>query len=148
MPRGKRRAESQPEAEMNPAEQSGTESAAETPPQQIPAESGPADESAPPESEPQAASPRGQFRSWFVDTRRGYTGLTDEIHHCLVLQFEQKPHPDVLAAVKGAGFQFKPDHYGLKNVWIRRNDFEGRVQVETITKLIRGVLGEPETLSH
>lgn len=83
-----------------------------------------------------APAPRGRFRSWVVDTTRGYTRLTDEQEQRIVLQFAQKPSADVLTAIKGAGFQFLADYEGLNHVWVRRNDFETRLQVEAIEKLI------------
>jgi len=83
-----------------------------------------------------APAPRGRFRSWVVDTTRGYTRLTDEQEQRIVLQFAQKPAADVLTAIKGAGFQFLADYEGLNHVWVRRNDFETRLQVEAIEKLI------------
>lgn len=79
---------------------------------------------------------RGRFRSWVCDTARGYSRLTDEQEQRLVLQFAQKPSADVLAALKGAGFQFVADYAGLNHVWVRRNDFETRLQVEALEKLI------------
>ncbi len=100
-----------------------------------------------PEEKSAVVSGRGQFRSWIVDTRRGYSGLTDEENNYLVLQFAEKPHPDLLAAVKGAGFHFKPDHCGLKNVWVRRNDFHGRLSVQLIEKLIRSLVPVPASLA-
>lgn len=85
-----------------------------------------------------AATPmsRGRFRSWVVDATKGYTRLTDEQEHRLVLQFAQKPAGDVLTALKGAGFHYHPDYHGQKQAWVRRNDFEGRLQLEAIEKLI------------
>jgi hypothetical protein len=81
--------------------------------------------------------PRGQFRSWVADTSRGYSRMTDEQHHRIVVQFDAKPPADVLTALKGAGFQFQPEYHGQKNCWVRRNDFEGRLQIEAIETLIR-----------
>ena len=87
-------------------------------------------------TEAPASEPRGRFRSWVVDTTRGYTRLTDEQEQRILLQFAQKPSADVLTAIKGAGFQFLADYEGLNHVWVRRNDFETRLQVEAIEKLI------------
>lgn len=87
-------------------------------------------------TEAPASEPRGRFRSWVVDTTRGYTRLADEQEQRIILQFAQKPSADVLTAIKGAGFQFLPDYEGLNHVWVRRNDFETRLQVEAIEKLI------------
>ena len=87
-------------------------------------------------TETAAPAPRGRFRSWVVDTTRGYTRLTDEQEQRILLQFAQKPSADVLTAIKGAGFQFLADYEGLNHVWVRRNDFETRLQVEAIEKLI------------
>lgn len=91
------------------------------------------------DSAPQASAARGQFRSWVVDMKRGFTRLTDETNHRLVLQFHEKPQHDVLTALKGAGFEYKPDYHGQKNAWVRRNDFEGRLQVDAIEKLLSGL---------
>lgn len=107
---------------------------------EAPAATGPTD-SAPPtttaaERVPGATTSRGRFRSWVVDTTRGYTRLTDEREQRILLQFAQKPSADVLTAIKGAGFQFLADYEGLNHVWVRRNDFETRLQVEAIEKLI------------
>jgi len=52
------------------------------------------------------------------------------------VQFAQKPSTDVLTALQGAGFHYHPDYAGQANAWVRRNDFEGRMQVEAIEKLI------------
>ncbi|MBS0206905.1 MAG: hypothetical protein JSS49_28860 [Planctomycetes bacterium] len=135
MPRAKK-AKDQPVAiEPTPAESSRNSATVSLPPvSDAIVQSLPTSES-PSEGEPQAPAARGQFRSWVVDMGRGYTRLTDETNHRLVLQFHEKPQPDVLTALKGAGFEFKPDYYGQKNAWVRRNDFEGRLQVEAIEKL-------------
>jgi hypothetical protein len=85
---------------------------------------------------PEPPESRGRFRSWVNDSVRGYHRLTDEQEHRLVLLFNDKPSADALLAVKGAGFQYHPDYFGLKHAWVRRNDFEGRLQVEAIEKLI------------
>lgn len=77
---------------------------------------------------------RPQFRSWVVDETSGYTRMTDEINRRLVLQFAERPDADTLALLKGSGFQFKPDYYGQRNVWVRANDFEGRLRAEAIEK--------------
>ena len=79
---------------------------------------------------------RPHIRSWVTDTARGYSRLTDEQEQRLVVQFAQKPSTDVLTALKGAGFHYHPDYAGQANAWVRRNDFEGRMQVEAIEKLI------------
>ena len=88
---------------------------------------------------------RGQFRSWVVDKDRGYTRMVDEDHQRLVIQFEQRPPADVITAVKGARFHFQPDYCGQKNVWVRQNDFEGRVQVEAIEKLFKDLVPGKES---
>ncbi len=81
---------------------------------------------------------RGRFRSWTTDTSCGYTKLTDQEKQRIVLLFDEKPGEDVRTAMKGAGFQYQPDYHGYKNAWTRRNDHEGRIQVEAIEKLIHG----------
>ena len=90
------------------------------------------------------SKPRGQFRSWVTDANRGYTRLTDQHHGLIVLLFTEKPEPDVLEAVKAAGFQYRPDHDGQKNAWVRRNDAQGRLAVESVEKLIRGTSNHRE----
>jgi hypothetical protein len=82
------------------------------------------------------SAPRGRFRSWVVDETRGYQRLTDETSHRLVLLFRDKPADDILSALKGAAFRYEPEYAGLRQAWVRRNDFEGRLQVEAIEKLI------------
>lgn len=91
------------------------------------------------ENEDRTESRRGRFRSWVVDPNHGYSMMTDEINRLLVLQFDEKPQPDILDAIKSAGFRYKPEHDGLKNVWVRVNDFRGRHEVELIEKRIRSV---------
>ncbi len=88
------------------------------------------------ESAPEPQTERGRFRSWVTDTARGYSRLTDEQEQRLVVQFAQKPSADVLTALKGAGFHYHPDYAGQANAWVRQNDFEGRLQVDAIEKLI------------
>lgn len=87
-------------------------------------------------TEATAPKPRGRFRSWVVDTARGYTRLTDEQENRLVLLFDAKPAADVLTAIKGAGFQYHPDYAGQKHAWVRSNDYQSRLQVEALEKLI------------
>ncbi len=90
---------------------------------------------------PLVAEPR--LRTWVVDEARGYCRMTDEDYHRLVVQFSAKPPEDVLTAVKGAGFRFQSDYRGQKNAWVRRNDFEGRLQIEAIEKLINELIPGP-----
>lgn len=78
-----------------------------------------------------------RFRSWVVDVEHGYSRLTDDQHQRLVLQFAEKPSEDVLTALKGAGFHYQPEYGGLKNAWVRRNDYTGRLEVEAIERLLR-----------
>jgi hypothetical protein len=91
--------------------------------------------------EPSSVEDGKQFRSWVVDTALGFTRLTDDINHRIVLQFEKKPEPEILTAMKTAGFQYKPDYFGQKNCWVRRNDFEGRMQVENLEKMLKKAMG-------
>jgi hypothetical protein len=94
------------------------------------------------QAEPSADTPKRQFRSWVVNAERGYARLSDDVNQRIVLQFAERPEVEILAAVKQAGFQFKPDYYGQKNCWVRRNDFEGRVAVEGVEKLVtKAVVG-------
>ena len=86
---------------------------------------------------------RSQFRSWVTDPSRGYRQLTDEVHNRLVVQFDDRPPQTVRRALHEAGFHFQTDYLGLKDAWVRRNNFEGRVQLDAIKKLLREV--EPGT---
>ena len=90
-------------------------------------------------------APRGLFRSWVNDTDRGYSRLVDEEHNRLVVQFQQRPPTDVTIALKDGGFRFQPDYRGQKNAWVRRNDFEGRIQVEAMEKLFRELVPGKES---
>lgn len=136
MPRGKKRKESPPVAETTAKPASITAVAETEPPLATSPVEPPSTVGTLPKAVVETEPGRRQFRSWLVDEGRGYSRMTDEKHHCLVLQFAEKPHPDVLTAVKGAGFQFRLDYHGQQNVWVRRNDFEGRLQVEAIEKLL------------
>ncbi len=100
------------------------------------AEPPPAETATPDAERAEPSEPRGRFRSWVTDVGRGYHRLTDEQENRLVLLFDAKPAADVLTAIKGAGFHYHPDYCGQPRVWVRRNDFEGRLQVEAIEKLI------------
>ena len=71
--------------------------------------------------------------------------MTDEDYHRLVIQFTARPPEDVLTAVKGAGFRFQPDYRGQQNAWVRRNDFEGRLQAEAIDKLVTAMIPGPSS---
>ncbi len=86
-----------------------------------------------------------RMRTWIVDEARGYCRMGDEDYNRIVVQFSQRPPDDVLTAVKGAGFRFQPDYRGQKNAWVRRNDFEGRLQVEAIEKLIHELIPGPSS---
>jgi hypothetical protein len=97
-----------------------------------------------PASEPTTTVQRERFRTWVTDTARGYTRKTDNEYNRLVLQFEQRPSGDVITALKGAGFHFQSDYCGEKNAWVRRNDHEGRHQVEAIERLFRSLSSAPE----
>jgi len=80
---------------------------------------------------------RERFRSWVTDEARGYSRITDNEYVRIVLQFKQKPTPEILTALKDGGFHYQPDYLGHKNAWVRRNDYTGRVHVEAIEKLVR-----------
>ena len=90
-------------------------------------------------SEPASESlpQRERFRGWVTDNARGYARWSDGEYQRIILQFNERPSPDILAAVKDAGFHFQPDYCGFKNAWVRRNDYTGRVQVDAIEKLVR-----------
>lgn len=101
-------------------------------------------------NEPEAGKPtgRGRYRSFTTDPSRGYTKLVDKEKERLVLLFDQKPADDVRTAMKGAGFQYHPDYDGHKNAWTRRNDYEGRLQVEALETLIRATSSGVESPSR
>ena len=80
---------------------------------------------------------RDRFRSWVTAAQHGFSKLTDDERQRLVLLFDEKPADEVIAAMKGAGFQYHPDYHGHKHAWTRRNDYEGRLLVEALEKLIR-----------
>lgn len=88
------------------------------------------------ESKPEGTQ-RERFRSWVTDNARGYSRKTDDHYHMIVVQFEQKPSPEILSALKNGGFHYHPDYAGNPHAWVRRNDHTGRVQTETIEKLVR-----------
>ncbi len=116
-----------------------TTATAPTPPEP-PAAHPPVENFAIPESADAGSPASGEgrrFRSWVVDDEHGYSRLTDDQHQRLVLQFAEKPSEDVLTALKGAGFHYQPEYGGLKNAWVRRNDYTGRLEVEVIERLLR-----------
>ncbi len=80
---------------------------------------------------------RPRFRSWTVRTDSGYEKLTDNKRGLLVLKFQDRPSEEILAAVKDAGFQYHPNYEDQGKVWLRKNDFEGRVQVDKIEAILR-----------
>ena len=102
----------------------------------------------------QAASPavpeeqldRPRFRSWTVRNASGYEKLTDNKRGLLVLKFHDRPSQEILNAVKDGGFQYHSDYEDQGKVWLCKNDFEGRVQVDKIEAIIRqqeqGVMAE------
>ena len=91
------------------------------------------------------SSTQPRLRTWVADDGRGYCRMSDEDYHRLVIQFNTRPPEDVLTAVKGAGFRFQSDYRGQKNAWVRRNDFEGRLQVEAIEKLLHELIPGPSS---
>jgi len=90
-----------------------------------------------PEAASQSPAQRERFRSWVTDEARCYSRITDNEFMRIVLQFKQKPSPEIITALKEGGFHYQPDYLGHKNAWVRRNDYTGRVQVEAIEKLVR-----------
>lgn len=83
-----------------------------------------------------------RFHSWVTDRSAGYERLTDQKEKLLVLKFRDKPTTDVLDKLKEAGFRYQPDYFGHKKAWTRRNDFEGRVRLAEVEKMIRGPQAE------
>ena len=92
-------------------------------------------ERTPPEADQDPERPR--FRSWSIRKDVGYEKLTDQKRGLLVLKFTQKPTDELLATIKDAGFRYSPDYEGQGKVWLRRNDYEGRLQVEKIEAALR-----------
>jgi hypothetical protein len=58
--------------------------------------------------------------------------MTDEQNNKLVLKFAQQPAAEILAALKEGQFRYQAEYFGQRRVWIRRNDFEGRLLAEQI----------------
>ena len=92
-------------------------------------------EPTPPETNQEPERPR--FRSWSFRKDVGYEKLTDQKRGLLVLKFTQKPSDELLATIKDAGFRYSSDYEGQGKVWLRKNDFEGRVQVDKIEATLR-----------
>jgi hypothetical protein len=138
MPKRKRRTAAAEAAPVTNSEATATLDAVQSEPPPVAEASEPemVAQTSPAVEQPAAETRRGRFRSWVVDSGRGYTRLTDVDNHCIVLQFNEKPNPDVLEAVRGAGFQFRSDYHGQQNCWVRVNNFEGRQHVESIERLI------------
>lgn len=88
-------------------------------------------------SVPEEQPDRPRFRSWTVRTASGYEKLTDNKRGLLVLKFHDRPSEEILAAVKDGGFQYHPNYEDQGKVWLRKNDFEGRVQVDKIEGALR-----------
>ena len=86
---------------------------------------------------PEEQPDRPRFRSWTVRTASGYEKLTDNKRGLLVLKFHDRPSEEILAAVKDGGFQYHPNYEDQGKVWLRKNDFEGRVQVDKIEGALR-----------
>ncbi len=86
---------------------------------------------------PEEQPDRPRFRSWTVRTASGYEKLTDAKRGLLVLKFHDRPSQDILNAVKDGGFQYHSDYEDQGKVWLRKNDFEGRVQVDKIEAVLR-----------
>lgn len=80
---------------------------------------------------------RPRFRTWTIRTESGYEKLTDTRRGLLVLKFHDRPTQDILDAVKDGGFQYHPDYEDQGKVWFRKNDFEGRAQVDKIEAVLR-----------
>lgn len=91
---------------------------------------------------------RERFRSWVTDDARGYSRIADNEFVRIVLQFKQRPSPEILTALKDGGFHYQPDYLGHKSAWVRRNDYTGRVQVEAIEKLLRSQSAVPESVER
>ena len=106
---------------------------AEAVPTPVATTSAEAHQAAVPEEQPD----RPRFRSWTVRNASGYEKLTDNKRGLLVLKFNDRPSDEILIAVKDGGFQYHPDYEGQGKVWLRKNDFEGRVQVDKIEAALR-----------
>jgi hypothetical protein len=100
------------------------------------------------EANPAEAPERDRrFRSWVTDRANGYERLTDEKGRQIVLKFAEQPSEGIRAKLKEAGFRFQPEYFGERKVWTRRNDFEGKLQVEQLEAAIRGSAREQEPAS-
>ena len=86
---------------------------------------------------PEEQSDRPRFRSWTVRTVSGYEKMTDTKRGLFVLKFHDRPSQEILNALKDGGFQYHPDYEDQGKVWLRKNDFEGRVQVDKIEAVLR-----------
>ncbi len=86
---------------------------------------------------PEVEPDRPRFRSWTIRTASGYEKLTDTKRGLLVLKFHDRPSEEILNAVKDGGFQYHPDYEDQGKVWLRKNDFEGRLQVDKIEAALR-----------
>lgn len=86
---------------------------------------------------PEVEPDRPRFRSWTIRTTSGYEKLTDAKRGLIVLKFHDRPSSEILNAVKDAGFKYSPDYEDQDKVWLRKNDFEGRVQVDKIETILR-----------
>jgi len=85
---------------------------------------------------------QGRFRSWVTDRAAGYERLTDEESRLLVVHFARKPDSETLEKLKAAGFRYHASYFGQRQVWTRRNDFEGRLRLEEIEGHVRGPAAE------
>jgi hypothetical protein len=94
-----------------------------------------ADVTAPADADKPAKDAR--FRAWVTDSKNGYLRLTDEQAGQIVLKFKDKPAPELVDQLKDAGFRYQQEYFGQRKVWTRRNDFEGRLQVEQLETIIR-----------
>lgn len=90
-----------------------------------------------PESQAGANQSRPRFRSWVRLNSAGYERLSDDVARNIVIRFAEKPDAAILDQVKAAGFHYQPEYFGLEKVWMRRGDYEGRVQAEAIEATLR-----------
>jgi hypothetical protein len=76
---------------------------------------------------------------WVIDQVAGYERLTDRESQMMVIRFRDKPNQNTLDLLKRANFEFQAEYLGLKEVWTRKDDFEGREQVKAIEAAVRGL---------
>ena len=86
---------------------------------------------------PDIDADRPRFRSWSIRTDQGYEKFTDSKRGLLVLKFAKRPAGEILDTLKVSGFRYAAEYEDQGKCWLRKNDYEGRLQVEKIEMLLR-----------